>query len=1051
MQFTRLAITRKWATTAVFLALCAIGTVSYLQLPLNQFPNVPIPIVTVLTVYPGANPEEIETQITRPIEDAVAGLSGVSEIRSTSGQSVSTVIVIFEDSADLTQVASDVERQLSGVVGEFPTGAERPIVRKIDLGQEPVMQLALVDASIKPEELYRLAKDEVSPSLEALEGVSQVSLIGGRPEEIRIEIDPRRLAGFGVSLAQVQGAVAAANASLPGGSIRGEARQFDLQVSGLVAKPEDLGEIVVGGAPGLPVRVRDVATVVRGASEETSATRVNGEQAILIALAQSTGTDLTKVTDGVTANLEAIRAKLPPTSELLVVFDLTPFVEASLLGIQEELLIAIVLTSVILLLFMHNLRAATIVLLSIPTTLLTTFFLMQMMGFTLNFLSMLGLTLTIGILVDDSIVVLENILRHRDRGGPPAEAALLGRSEIGLAAIAITFVDVVIFVPTGLVSGQIGGFFREFGFTVAAATLMSLVVSFALTPMLAARFLSARTPDEDASRGGPLQRFGVAWDREFERLERAYGRVLGWSLRHGFIVAMLALASLVGGVMLVVGGAVTTEFVPQADDGFVFVRTETPPGTSLQTHLEVLDRIEAVVRQVPEVETVTSSVGVSQQGFFAGVGSSGARFGAVTMGLVHKDERSRDVFQIVEEMRNLLAAVPGADIRVNTQPSNVQPVQVRITGPSLATVGSLAAEMQAAIERIDGVTSVSNGSPVGQPQLLVRVDQRRAADLGVSAAAVGLTVRTAFAGVVATKFQEPDGTQQDVRLLLKDTSRTDAAQLGDLPVQSQTGQLVLLRQVATISEAVGPAQIERFERERVVSIGADLRGATLGEVLPRVQAAMDAMVVPPGYDISLGGEGQDQNEAFTQLFLALGAGVLLAYLLMAVLYNSLTDPLVILFSLPVSVAGAMLGLWVFQYTFNVFSMIGLILLVGLAIKNGILLIDRTKKNREQGMTVADALLEAGPARLRPILMTSVTIALALLPIALQLGEGAELRAPLAATVLGGVISSTLLTLVLIPVVYNTFAALPDAIVRWLRFTGILAMPAPARVSEAGDD
>ena len=1053
MQFTRLAISRKWATTAVFLALCAIGIVSYLQLPLNQFPNVPIPIVTVTTIYPGANPQEVETQITRPIEDAVGGLGSIKRIQSISGDSVSTVIVTFEDSADLTQIASDVERQLSGVVGNFPSGAERPIVLKIDIGQQPVMQLALVDWSLSPEELHRIADDVVSPSLEQLPGVSQVRLIGGRPEEIRVEVDPRRLAGYGVSIAQVQGALGAANAALPGGSIRGVGKQYDLQVSGLVATPDELGDIVVGGAPGKPVRVRDVATVARGAREATSVTRVNGRQAILIALAQSTGTDLTQVTDGVAANLAEIRSKLPPTSELIVVFDLTPFVEASLLGIQEELLIAVLLTSVILLLFMHNMRAATIVLLSIPTTLLTTFFLMQLMGFTLNFLSMLGLTLTIGILVDDSIVVLENILRHRDRGEPPAEAALNGRSEIGLAAIAITFVDVVIFVPTGLVSGQIGGFFREFGFTVAAATLTSLIVSFILTPMLAARFLSAHDPEHDASEGGALHRFGLAWDRQFDRLEQAYSRTLAWSLRHGFVVVMGAFFSLVGGIMLVTSGAVPTEFVPSSDDGFVFVRTETPPGTSVATHLEVMKRVEDVVSEFPEVETVTTSVGVSQQGFFAGVGASGGRFGAVTMQLVAKDKRDRDVFEIVEAMRKALAVVPGAEIRVNSEQSNVQPVQVRITGPDLNIVGALATELQAGLERIPGITSVSNGSPVGQPELLVRIDQRRAADLGVSSASVGLTVRTAFAGLVVTKYKKADGTLQDVRLQLNHSARTDASLLGDLPVQTAIGQIVSLRQVATITEGVGPAQIERFDRERVVTLGADLRGATLGQVLPDVQRAMDGIAVPPSYALALGGEGQNQNEAFTQLFLALGAGVMLAYLLMAVLYNSLTDPLVILFSLPVSVAGAMLGLFVFSYTFNVFSMIGLILLVGLAIKNGILLVDRTKKNREQGMAVAEALLEAGPARLRPILMTSVTIALALLPIALQLGEGAELRAPLAATVLGGVISSTLLTLVLIPVVYNTFAALPDHIRGWLAVTGILAAVAPTRtrISEGGDD
>ncbi|MCC6237414.1 MAG: efflux RND transporter permease subunit [Dehalococcoidia bacterium] len=1052
MQFTRLAIQRLWATSAIFGSLCVIGLVSYFTLPINLFPNVPIPIVTITTIYPGANPQEIEIQISRPIEDAVAGLSKVVDISSTSAESFSSVVVIFDDSADLNQIASDVERRVNTIVGEFPTGAERPVVLKVDLGAEPIMRLALVDSTLAPADLYRLAHDQVLPALESIGGVSQAQLIGGREEEIHVDVDPVRLSAFGVGLTQVQQALAAANSSIPGGRLTQGARQFDLQVTGRVTRIEDLGDIVVGGQQGKPVRVRDVATVRRAATEETQFTRSNKEQAILITLAQSTGTNLTDVTDTVRSRLDGLRADLPPSSQLLVVSDATPFIKNSLNGIQDELVVAVFLTAVVLLLFLHEIRAAAIVLLSIPTTLLTTFLLMELMGFSLNFLSMLGLTLTIGILVDDSIVVLENILRHLGRGEEPFEASLNGRAEIGLAAVAITLVDVVVFAPTGLVSGQVGGFFREFGFTIAGATLTSLFVSFTLTPMLAARFLRA----EDKSGDGMIQRFGRWWDHHFERLEQAYRSTLVWSLRHRLVVCIGAFVSLIAGVALVATGLVAVEFVPTSDDGFFIVSTEAPPGTSLDAHDRIMSNVEQTLLDIPEVERVTASVGVS----LLGGGGGQSRFGTAVVELEPLDTGRRSVFDILEDARARLKSVPGAKVTAGVQGggpgADQQPAAIRISGPEFDTLTSLANEAQTALEQVPGLINVSNGAPTGQPQLSIRVDAQRASDLGVNAASLGLSVRSAFAGVVATKFQKEDGTLQDVRLQLASDARVDVQRLGELPVQTATGQTVLLRQVATIAEVSGPAQISRFDRERVVTVGADLSGDTvLSQVLPAVNAAIEAILkdAPPGYTVELAGGGEDQAEAFGDLFKALGASILLAYLLMAVLYNSFTHPLVILFSLPVAVAGAMFGLLIFDYTFSVFSMIGLILLVGLAIKNGILLVDRANHNRERGMTTHDALIEAGPARLRPILMTSITIALALFPTALGLGEGTEIRAPLAATVLGGVISSTALTLLLIPVVYSLFDSVPGLVVRILSFTGILALfpqRPPRQVVQAGD-
>jgi HAE1 family hydrophobic/amphiphilic exporter-1 len=1022
MQITRLAVTRGWATAAIFIALALAGFVAYRTLPINRFPSVKIPVVTISTVYPGANPNEIEIQITKPIEDAVAGLSNIDFMSSTSGSGFSIVVITFTDRADELQMTSDVERRVNNIVATLPSGAKTPTVQKVDLGAVPVMQLALVDDALSPERLYQVANDNLRPAVEQINGVSQVALVGGRQEEISVAVDPVRLGGYGISLQQVQLALGAANTSLPGGSVTQGPRAVDIEVDGRFTNPEDLGNIVVGASGTGQVRVRDIATVTQSATEQTQITRVDGHQALLMAVGQQNGSNLTDVTDAVRANLGKLESQLPATSRLQVVQDATPFVRNSLDGIQTELLTAVLLTSVILLLFLHNPRAATIVLLSIPTTLLTTFILMQFMGFSLNFLSMLGLTLTIGILVDDSIVVLENILRHLGRGEGPFEAALNGRAEIGLAALAITLVDVVVFAPTGLVSGQIGGFFREFGFTIAAATLMSLMVSFTLTPLLAARFLKP----ENEHGTGVIDRFGRWWDRGFGRLEQRYRRTLIWSLRHRLIVCLLAASTVVAGIGLVATGLVPAEFVPVSDDGYFTVSTEAPPGTSLAAHEVAMRQIEDRLRTMSEVKSITASIGVGQTGFFGGSSVGQARYGSITGQVNPVSSGRRDIFAIVDDIRKRLADVPG--VRVSVVPSigsgNGQPIALRITGPELDTLATVATQVEQELEGTRGIINVRNGAPVGQPQLVIHVDQLRAAELGVNSATVGLLVRTAFAGIVATKFQKPNGTQEDVRLQFAADSRNDLSRVGDLPIPTATGQTVALRQVATITEASGPTQVDHYERNRVVSVGADLdTGYSLGQVQPAITAIQKNLALPRGYTVELAGDSARQSESFGQLFMALGASVLLAYLLMSILYNSLVHPLVILFSLPVAIGGAMFGLFAFHYVFSVFSMIGLILLVGLAIKNGILLVDRTNQNRANGMSTYDALLEAGPARLRPILMTSLTIAIALLPTALNLGEGAEMRAPLAATVLGGVISSTLLTLVLIPVVYTLFESL----------------------------
>jgi HAE1 family hydrophobic/amphiphilic exporter-1 len=1043
MWLTRISVARPLAVLAVFVAIALGGILAYSSMPINQLPNAQIPVVSVVTSYPGAGPEEIELQVTRYIEDAVSSLSDIDFITSTSTEGSSSVTVIFTDRANNDLIATQVERQVNGAIRSLPADADRPVVIKADLSALPVMQLAVTGEGLPPEELFRVADELVRPQIERLNGVSQVSLIGGRRQEVRVEVDPARLAGYGVSLGQIQSALAQANAQTPGGTISEGGREYSLRVFGLFRDPTDFGSVIVNTTEP-PVRLRDVATVRLAARQQTQVTRVNHAEAVLIQVSQQSGANATDVTEAVRAALPRIQAEVPAGASLSVVQDGSVAIKESLLAVQNELIAAAGLTAVVLLIFLHSVRAAVIVLLAIPTTLLATVVAMRLFGFSFNVISTLGLTLTIGILVDDSIVILESILRRLGLGDEPTEAAINGRAQIGLAAVAITLVDVVIFTPITIVSGQIGAFFREFGLTIATATLFSLLVSFTLTPMLAARLLSSANAEGHGR--GPLGRFGVWWDARFARLERAYGRMLQWGLGHRLVVLLIAGSTLVGGVLLMTTGRVATEFFPRSDQGLMTIATEMPLGTSLGAHDAVMRQVEERLLAFPEVKVLSASVGGGGGGNPFGGGSAGqARLGSVTIELVPRDQR-RDIFAVAEEMRARLAELPTVKTRIDVIGAGGpgQPVSVRMQGSDGATLTRLAVQMEAALRAVPGLREVNNSAAVGVPEVRIQVDRARAEDLGVSAAALGQAVRAAYGGTVATRYRRTDGREIDVRVVLDEAARGRVATVADLPLQVG-GTTVHLGQVATIEEVAGPARVDRRDRGRVITLSANLEpNVALGTVAPRVAQAVQSVALPPGYTATLGGQAEQQTTGFGQLGLALLVGILLAYLLMVVLYNSFIYPFVILFALPVAVGGAVGALWLFGYSFSIFAMIGLILLVGLAIKNGILLVDRANQNRARGMNRRAALLEAGPSRLRPILMTSLAIAVALTPTAMKIGEGAELRAPLAAAVLGGVISSTLLTLLVVPVMYTLLDALQGHAARLFGVGRASAPPAADR-------
>jgi HAE1 family hydrophobic/amphiphilic exporter-1 len=1031
MGLTRIAILRPLFTTMVFLAIAVVGLVAYRRLGVDLWPALNIPVVTVTVVYPGASPETVEQQVTRPIEDALSGLPNLDYLASTSTEGLALVTVVFTERADPDAAAIDVERRISAIRATLPSDIRPPSVGKFDLQALPVMTLA-VSGDRPPDQIATLVEEQVRPRLSSVAGVAQVTTVGGLEREIRVEVDPARLWAYNLSLLQVVQALQQEHLTLPGGTLTQPGRAYSLRLNAEAATPEQIASLIIAQRPGGPLLLRDVATVTDTFKERTQISRADGRTAVGILVTKQATANTLEVTDGVKRALRELQATLPADVRLDITTDASVYIRRALEGVQRSLIEAILLTGLVLLVFLHTWRSTVIVLLAIPTSLVATFGVMYLLGFTLNTMSLLALALSIGILVDDSIVVLENIYRHLQGGENPFTAALRGRSEIGLAAIAITLVDVVVFTPVAFITGLVGQYFRQFGLVVATATLFSLLVSFTLTPMLAARWLRV-----EAEARGLLARFGQVWEAGYARLVRVYRLALGWSLGHRWLVIGGGVLSFLAGLGLVVFNLLPSEFLPSSDEGEFVITVELPAGTPLAETDRAVQAIEAKAARWPEVQHLFTTVGVGS-GFQAN-----SRVGQVRVKLVPKSERRRPLQSFLEEARTFGADLPGVTVRAQSVvfvgPGG-QPIQVWIQGEDSRVLHDLATRVEAIVRSVPGTTDITNSSQAGQPEVVVRLDRSRAADLGLTASQVGQTLRTAVAGTVAARFRTPDGPTVDIRVVAQGGDRQSPEQVAQLPLLTSRGTMVRLGQVATVETASGPPEITRRDRQRLVTVGAALSGRALGDVSRELQEKLAHLPLPPGYRISLGGATQAQAESFAQLFQALGLSVLLIYMLLVALYESLLYPFIIMLSLPLAGIGALGALWVTGNTLNMVSLIGIIMLTGLVGKNAILLVDYTNTLRRRGLTRAAALLEAGPTRLRPILMTTVSMIAAMLPVALSRSEGAETRAPMAITLIGGLLTSTLLTLLFIPAVYTVF----DDLQEWLRRRlGLTAGPAPA--------
>jgi HAE1 family hydrophobic/amphiphilic exporter-1 len=1019
MLLTRLSITRPLIVLTAIATILVMGLFAWANMGVNLLPKLDFPVVTITTVYPGAGPEAVDTLVTRKIEDAVAGMNEIDYIQSISSEGVSSVLIFFTEKAP-KDVSTDVERRVSAVRSELPTDAKVPTIDKYDPNAEPIMQLS-VSGSRDLGELQRLAEDKIKGRLEATSGVARVSLLGGLEREIQVLVDQRKLQARGLSILQVNQALAGDNLNVPAGTLTQRGQDWSVRLNNQAQSVEEMKDILVSVSPtGVPVHLGDVATVVDTYKKVSVHQRTDGKAAVGVAIVKQASANTIQTADLVKAELNRLKADLPAGMDVNIVSDQSIFTRHSVEDVQHELSLAILLTGLVLLAFLHTFRSTLIVLLSIPTSLIATLGVMYAMGLSFNMMSLMGLTLTVGILVDDSIVVLENIFRHLQMGEEPREAAVNGRSEIGMAAIAITLVDVVVFTPIAFMSGITGQYFREFGLVIATATLFSLFISFTLTPMLASRWYRRGDGAEGANgvpTRNPIKLFGRVWDRGYARLEHGYARVLRAALRYRWLAVGAGVASFVGGVSLAALGILPSEFMPASDEGWVQVTLDMPAGTTLDATDAATHKLEARAMAWPETKTVFTTVGTSG-GFFGGAQARSAR---IQVELKDRKERKRTTNDLAAEARTFGQDLPGATVK--SQPISMfgggfAPIAVRITGEDQKVLTSLATQVAAAVRKVPGAVDVSDGGVTGQPELLVSVDRRRAADLGLTPGQVASVLRTGLAGSTVGTFR-PEGTKGwDVTVLLNPEERASVEQVSEIPIVTPRGATVRLGQVAQVTTVSGPTQVTRRDRARAVTVSAGIEGRVLSEVTQEIDRALAGIQVPAGYAIKQGGEAEDQAESFTQIFQALGLSAVLMYMLMMALFESMLFPLIVMLSLPLAVVGAFGLLTLTGNTLNMMSMIGLILLMGLVGKNAILLIDYTNGLRKRGIPRDQALLAAGPARLRPILMTTAALVLAMLPLALRLGEGSEWRAPMAVTVIGGLLTSTLLTLVMIPAVYT---------------------------------
>jgi hydrophobe/amphiphile efflux-1 (HAE1) family protein len=1011
MWMTRVAINHPVFATMVMVALTVLGIFSYQRLRVEAMPDVRPPFVAIKVDYPGASPEQFENDVAKPIENAVNTVAGVKRLLSASYEGFGWTWVEFRLNVDQDRVLQETRDKVAQIRATFPRDVKDPVVQRGgDENDEPVAFYGLVGERVSARELTRLAEQVVQKGLERVNGVGRVALGGNVTRQIQVRVDSARLIALGLTVDQVVMAVKNANVAVPVGSVWNKRTEAIVRVDGRIGSPKDFGDIVVARKGGVPIRLAQIAEIVDGEREAVSLARINGAQAVSFQVFKAQDANIVEVGENLKRAADDVRKQLPAGVELRLLRASSDFVQRSADNVKHTIIEGALLTVLIVFLFLGSWRSTIITGLALPISVVATFVALYAFGFTLNYMTLMALSLCIGLLIDDAIVVRENIVRHIHLGKNHYAAAREGTEEIGLAVLATTFSIVAVFVPIAFMSGIVGKFFFPFGITVVAAVVVSLFVSFTLDPMLSAVW---RDPPEGA-RNLPVVGRAVRWfDGVLERTHALYDQLLRTALRHR--VLTLGIAAAAFAVALPLAKIVGTEMMPQADESFTSLRLTLPVGSSLEYADERVTRVEQVLREFKEVEVIDTSIGTE----------GGKNTARINLKLVPRSARSRSQKELEQAIRARLASMPGVEMRVGWNPS----IYVALLGNDDAEMQRVMDDFKQKVAAIRGVTDLEISLKEGTPALSVRLKPVLASEVGLTHAQLGATLRALIGGENSGYWLAPDGQNYEVITQLPRANRTALDDVANLNIATGrtladgTPEIVPLRSVATIERVFNPENIRRQDLQRRIALFANVQGRPAGDAGDDVKALVKSYPLPPGLRLAIGGQIEDQEEVNKAIVGALLMAVIFIYIVLASQFGSFVQPVAIMASLPLSIVGVMLALLFTGTTLNIFSMIGLVFLMGLVTKNAILLVDFTNQGQRRGMNRDEALIAAGQVRLRPILMTTTAMIFGMLPLALGLGEGAEQQAPMGRAIIGGVITSTLLTLVVVPVIYTYLDAL----------------------------
>jgi HAE1 family hydrophobic/amphiphilic exporter-1 len=1022
MKLAQFSVHRPVTTVMIFVAAIVLGLMSLSLLGIDLMPDIEIPAVSVLTAYEGAGPEEIETLITEPLEDALSTISGVDEVISVSKEGLSAITLRFKWGQKIDETVNDIRDKIDQAKSRLPDDAENPAIVKFDIAMMPVVIIAVTAEESYPN-LQTIVKDNIADPLKRVKGVASAFERGGLVRQIRIDIDHDKLAALNLSVAQINSAIAAANMSIPGGNIKSGYKDFLLRTPEEFSSAQEVAELVVAQRNGIAIKLKDVADVQDFFEERTYEVRINGQKGMAVFIQKQSGGNTVEVAKAVRVALEEIKRTLPPDVKPKVVMDGSEFILASVYNLRDTLYWAGLFVFLVILFFLQDVRASIIVAVSIPTSLIITFFLMWLAGYTINTTTLAALAVAVGIVVDNAIVVVDNIHRHRHKGQRLKESAILGTNEVGVAVMASTLTTIAIFAPVVFVGGITEIVFGQFALIMTMALVASLLTAIMLVPMLCSKLLKV---DGEKSRKSMFRFFYKTGEKALAGIEDVYIRFLNWALANRKTVlascAVILVCSL--GLAMRVG----TEFFPEEDQNRVMVNFELPVGTRYERTGAVAEQFEKIV----ENNVAERNVGFVRWGVYGAAG--GGHFateeetykGIMFMGLVPKIERKTSPRDVINRVRKVTDKIPDATFRYSAEDplsgmmfGGGAKLAVELYGHNMADATAYAEMVVAAMEKIPGVTDIDISRKEEKPELKVIIDREKASKLGLDIRTIGKTIETFFAGTTATRYREA-GDEYDIRVRLRPEDRAKPEDLRDVFVTTPTGEQISLANIAAIEQGVGPTKIERKDQARYITVSADISGRDLGSVVADAKTAMDKIPAPPGFSYKFAGAEKERKEAFGMLIIATALGMVLVYMVMASQFESYRDPFIIFLSVPFGIVGVIVALTLTGISMNIVTFIALILLVGLVVNNGIVLISFIGILRHRGYDTYRAIIDGGRSRLRPILSTTITTLLGLAPLMFTRGAGSEIWVPFAVTSIGGLTLSTLITLIMMPTLYSVF-------------------------------